>query len=89
MYHKDKKLYDLTRDASAPFLSFNTTQGRPDTAVMIAPKSTALIVVDMQNFFLDPRCNDHPLGVQAAERILEVVARCRVLGIQVRDHRTG
>ncbi|KAI1163171.1 Isochorismatase-like protein [Nemania serpens] len=83
VYYKDKKLYDLTRDASAPSLSFNTTQGRPDTAVMIGPKITALVVVDMQNFFLDPRCNDHPSGVQAAQRILEVVARCRVLGIQI------
>ncbi|KAI1202822.1 Isochorismatase-like protein [Nemania serpens] len=83
VYHKDKKLYDLTRNASAPSLSFNTTQGRPDTAVMIGPKITALVVVDMQNFFLDPRCNDHPAGIQAAERILEVVARCRVLGIQI------
>ncbi|KAJ8118253.1 hypothetical protein ONZ43_g4031 [Nemania bipapillata] len=83
VYHKDRKLYDLTRNELAPCLSFDTTQGRPDTGVMIAPKTTALVVVDMQNFFLHPECGKHPTGLEAAERIIEVVAKCRELGIQI------
>ncbi|KAI0108915.1 Isochorismatase-like protein [Nemania sp. FL0031] len=83
VYYQDKKLYDLTRDGLAPHFSFDTTQGRPETSVMIDPKTTALVVVDMQNFFLHPDCNDHPNGLEAADRITEVVAKCREIGIQI------
>lgn len=83
VYYQEKRLYDLTRDESAPCFSFGTTHGRPDTTIMIGPKTTALVVVDMQNFFLHPGCYDHPNGLEAAERIIETVAKCRELGIQV------
>ncbi|GAW25623.1 putative isochorismatase hydrolase [Rosellinia necatrix] len=83
VYYPDKKLYDLTRDGPAPSFSFETTQGRPGTTVNIQPEITALVVVDMQNFFLDQRCNNHPDGLKAAERIVEVVAKCRKLGIKI------
>ncbi|KAI1419860.1 Isochorismatase-like protein [Xylaria sp. FL1777] len=82
-YHKDKKLYDISRDALAPFFSFDTTQGRPDTTVLIGSQITALVIVDMQNFFLHPQCNDYPEGREAAERIVKVIAKCRKLGIQI------
>ncbi|KAJ8128188.1 hypothetical protein O1611_g5448 [Lasiodiplodia mahajangana] len=83
VYYQDKNLYDLTRHEQAPCFSFDTTQGRPETSVMIDPKTSALVVVDMQNFFLHPNCNNHPTGLEAAERTIEVVAKCRELGIQI------
>ncbi|TGJ84547.1 hypothetical protein E0Z10_g4242 [Xylaria hypoxylon] len=83
LYYKDKKLYDLSRDAIPPYFSFNATQGEPDTTVLIGSRLTALVVVDMQNFFLHPRCNDYPEGREAAERTAEVVDKARKLGIQI------
>ncbi|KAI1131823.1 Isochorismatase-like protein [Nemania abortiva] len=83
VYYQEKKLYDLTRNEPAPYFSFGTTQGRPDTTVMIGSKTAALVVVDMQNFFLHPDCNNHPNGLKAVEPIVEVVAKCRELGIQI------
>ncbi|KAI0426036.1 Isochorismatase-like protein [Xylaria sp. FL1042] len=82
-YYKDRKLYDVSRDAIDPFYSFDTTQGPPDTTVLIGVRLTALVIVDMQNFFLHPRCNDYPEGREAAERVLEVIAKCRELKIQI------
>ncbi|KAI0809909.1 Isochorismatase-like protein [Xylaria sp. FL0064] len=82
-YYKDKKLYDVSRDVTEPFYSFGTTQGQPDTTVLIGNRITALVIVDMQNYFLHPRCNDYPEGREAAERTLEVIAKCRQLNIQI------
>ncbi|KAI3340029.1 Isochorismatase-like protein [Ustulina deusta] len=83
VYHKDKKCYDISRDALGSCFSFNTTQGQPGTTVLTGSRLTALVVVDMQNFFLHPQCNDYPEGLEAAERTVEVVAKCRKLGIQI------
>ncbi len=83
VYHKDKKCYDISRDALGSCFSFNTTQGQPGTTVLAGSRLTTLVVVDMQNFFLHPQCNDYPEGLEAAERTVEVVAKCRKLGIQV------
>ncbi|RWA05124.1 hypothetical protein EKO27_g9986 [Xylaria grammica] len=83
VYYRDKELYDISRDAISPYFSFATTQGDPGTTVLIGLRLTALVVVDMQNFFLHPRCNDYPEGREAAERTAEVVDRARRLGIQI------
>lgn len=83
IYHPESKLYDLTRNAPAPFLAFGTTAGRPKTTVLIKPAITALVVVDMQNLFLHPRCNEHHGGLEAAKRTVKVIEKCRELGIQV------
>ncbi|KAI1392979.1 Isochorismatase hydrolase [Hypoxylon trugodes] len=82
-YDRGAKSYDLTRGDSSPGLTLRTTQGPTDTSLTVAPKLTALVVVDMQNFFLHPRCNDHPTGLHAAQRILEVVNKCREVGIKI------
>ncbi|KAI8629625.1 Isochorismatase hydrolase [Xylariaceae sp. FL1651] len=83
LYYSDTKSYDLTRNVSAPGYSIATTQGASDTTIILAPSLSALVVVDMQNFFLHPRCNDYPAGLDAADRILEVVKKCRDIGIQI------
>ncbi|KAI8952831.1 isochorismatase [Xylaria longipes] len=82
-YNPDARLYDLTRNKSHPNMSFGTTRGPPEISVKIAPELTALVVIDMQNYFLHPSCNDHPKGLEAANHILEVVAKCREARIKV------
>ncbi|OTB04774.1 hypothetical protein M426DRAFT_320363 [Hypoxylon sp. CI-4A] len=81
-YDKEKRRYDLTRGAS-PGFTIDTTRGPTNTSIMLAPNLSALVVVDMQNFFLHPRCNDHPSGLAAVDRTLEVVRRCRDVGIKI------
>jgi isochorismate hydrolase len=83
LYYKDKRLYDLTREAFKVGYGFSTTQGTPDTTVVLTPSMSALVVIDMQNFFLHPRCNDYPDGLEAAKRIVEAIKTCRELEIQV------
>ena len=60
-----------------------TTEGPKETSVTIDPESSALVVVDMQNFFLDPQCMDHPNGLNAVEPTIKVIEKCRDAGIQV------
>ncbi|KAI3324089.1 isochorismatase [Xylariaceae sp. AK1471] len=82
-YKPDAKLYDLTRDTSLTTMSFATSRGTPEVSVAIAPECTALVVIDMQNYFLHPSCNHHPTGIAAADRVLEVVKKCREAQIKV------
>ncbi|KAJ3560466.1 hypothetical protein NPX13_g9290 [Xylaria arbuscula] len=83
-YYKKFKLYDVSEGVHLdPAYVFQTTHDEPDTSVIVDIEETAaLVVVDMQNFFLHPRCNDYPEGIAAAKRTLEVVAKCRTLGIR-------
>jgi hypothetical protein len=91
-YHKPSKTYNLTRDphASEQKLNIATTHGPIDTKISISPDLSVLIVVDMQNYFLSPRCRDHPLGLTAAKKLAQaggVLEKCRELGIQARGKR--
>ncbi|XXH05404.1 hypothetical protein Hte_011830 [Hypoxylon texense] len=82
-YDSDAKLWNLTRGEHSPGFTIRTTEGPADTSITLAPASSALVVVDMQNFFIHPRCNDHPTGLAAVERTMEVVTRCREVGIKI------
>lgn len=97
-YHRKERLYDLTRGGggggggsdthedilpSAAPLTIRTTAGPPDTSMALAPHRTALVVVDMQNFFLHRRCRDHPTGRAAVAPTRAAVAACRRAGIRV------
>lgn len=83
-YTPATRTYNLTRDVSAPPFVFATTRGPPDTSVAVAPEHTALVVIDMQNYFLHPSCREHPPGLATVPHVLEVVAKCREVGIKVR-----
>jgi nicotinamidase-related amidase len=39
--------------------------------------------VDMQNFFLDSKCMDHPNGLKAVGPTIKAIEKCRELGIQI------
>ena len=81
-YSKSSKTYDLY-GGSVNKLSIPTTEGPGETSISIAPDSTALVIVDMQNFFLDSKCMKHPNGLKAIEPIIKVMEKCREAGIQV------
>lgn len=86
-YDKRTKTYDLTRGASSssssPPLKIALTQGVPGATLLVDPSRTALVVVDMQNFFLHPSCRSHPAGLAAVAPLLATVAGCRAAGVRV------
>jgi len=81
-YSKSTKTYDLSGRA-AKKLTISTSEGPKETSITIAPESTALVIVDMQNFFLDAKCMDHPNGLKAVEPTIKVLEKCREAGIQI------
>lgn len=84
IYTKSNQTYDLTRGATTPApLKVSLTQGPPGTSVLINPHATALVIVDMQNFFLHPSCRSHPTGLAAVAPLLDTIAACRATGVQV------
>jgi hypothetical protein len=87
-YHRPTKTYDLSRPSSSPNpkskkFTLSTTHGPPDTKITISPDLSAFVIVDMQNFFLSPKCRDHPLGLEAVKPTIRVIEKCREIGIQV------
>lgn len=91
-YDKRTKTYDLTRGASSssssssfsPPLNIALTQGGvPGATVLVDPSRTALVVVDMQNFFLHPSCRAHPAGLAAVAPLRETIAAARAAGVRV------
>jgi hypothetical protein len=81
-YSKTTKTYDIS-GGSAKKITIPTTEGPTETSVTIDPASSALVIVDMQNFFLDPQCMQHPSGLKAVEPTIKVIEKCREAGIQV------
>lgn len=81
-YSKASKTYDLTGDSKTN-LTFATTEGPKEVSVAISPESSALVIIDMQNFFLSPECRDHPTGLKAVEPTMRAIKKCREAGIQV------
>ncbi|KAI1105770.1 isochorismatase [Jackrogersella minutella] len=82
-YDSDARAYNLTRGVTSPSFTIRTTQGPADTSITLAPALSALVVVDMQNFFVHPMCNDHPTGLAAVERTLEVIRKCREIDVKI------
>jgi len=51
--------------------------------IIIAPKKTALIIIDMQNYFLHEACCDGKLGREMIPTMTEAVKACRKAGVPV------
>ncbi|KZP01055.1 Isochorismatase hydrolase [Calocera viscosa TUFC12733] len=51
--------------------------------IRIAGRKAALVVIDMQNFFLSPKIRDHPLGLKAVDPLLAIVPKLRELGVTI------
>ncbi|TVY62843.1 hypothetical protein LSUE1_G008435 [Lachnellula suecica] len=82
-YSQSSNTYDLS-GGSPKKLTIAATEGPEGTSFTISPESTALVIVDMQNFFLDTKCMHHPNGLKAVEPTIKLIAKCREAGIQVR-----
>lgn len=50
---------------------------------IIDPDTSVLIIVDMQNYFINPLYRNHTAGIAAIKPILKVIKRCRREGIQI------
>ncbi|TVY47137.1 Peroxyureidoacrylate/ureidoacrylate amidohydrolase [Lachnellula occidentalis] len=81
-YSQSSKTYDLS-GGSPKKLTVAATEGPEDTLLTISPEATALVIIDMQNFFLDGKCMEHPHGLKAVEPTIKVIEKCREAGIQV------
>ncbi|KAI0778242.1 Isochorismatase hydrolase [Trametes elegans] len=51
--------------------------------IRIAKQQTALVIVDMQNFFLHPDLRDHPTGLACVIPIMNLVASLRPHGVKI------
>lgn len=51
--------------------------------VTIDPSATCLVIVDMQNYFINPEYHTHPGGIAAIRPLLKTIQRCRETGIQI------
>ncbi|KAK4988053.1 hypothetical protein LTR28_007213 [Elasticomyces elasticus] len=82
-YIPSSKRFDLSR-GSARKLIVDADDGiRNHRGVMIDPARTVLVIIDMQNYFVHPKCRDHPGGIETIKPTLKVIEKCRKEGIQV------
>jgi len=51
--------------------------------IVIAPKKSALIIIDMQNYFLHEKCGNNKLGRDLIPATIESVKACRKAGMPV------
>lgn len=94
-WHYDCKtaIYDLSRrprgssSGAAKVLTVRTTAGAAGRRVSVAPARTTLVVIDTQNFFLHPRCRDHPSGLATVAPTKQLIRDCRAAGIEVGEKR--
>ncbi|KIJ57328.1 hypothetical protein M422DRAFT_148576 [Sphaerobolus stellatus SS14] len=85
-------LVDMTRSTATP-----PTDGNPpkkeekfldidvdgERKIRIDPKQSAIVIIDMQNFFLHPDLRAHPTGLACVDPLLKVVPRLREAGGRV------
>jgi len=88
-------LVDLSRtrplsedvDQSGPPLPLEAGQAEISVegqrTIRIDTKSTAMVIIDMQNFFLHPDLRDHSTGLKCVEPLTEAVPALRSLGIKI------
>lgn len=85
--------FDLTRPSSEAYslpspsrsLHIKTNNNPKALTVIASPQLTALVIIDMQNFFLSPALGRDPAGAghQAMSVLERLVPRCRAAGIRV------
>ncbi|KIJ53945.1 hypothetical protein M422DRAFT_241204 [Sphaerobolus stellatus SS14] len=54
-----------------------------DRKLRIDPKKSAIVIVDMQNFFLHPELLDHPGGLKAVDPLVKLVPFLRKAGVRI------
>ncbi|KAH9878943.1 hypothetical protein J1614_002378 [Plenodomus biglobosus] len=82
LYLPTTKKFDLSRGSQQKMVLECDVDDR-HTGFMISPGTSILIVVDMQNYFINPIYRHHLAGIAAIEPTLRVIERCRKEGIQI------
>jgi nicotinamidase-related amidase len=80
--------YDITHPATpdAPKIFPRLTLKTVDSFLTIAPSKTALVIIDLQNYFLSPALHRpaNSLGLQVVEKLKkEAIPACRKAGIPI------
>ncbi|PCH38006.1 Isochorismatase hydrolase [Wolfiporia cocos MD-104 SS10] len=88
-------LVDLTREThlskqgdgvQTPPLRLETQLDIPvdgERTVRVAKDKSAIVIIDMQNFFLHPDLRDHPTGLECVLPLMNVVPALRTQGIKI------
>lgn len=82
-YLPESRVFDLSRGSQKTLTLSNEDVNTPYDGIKIDPSKTCLAIVDMQNYFINPKFCVHPPGITAIAPILQVIKRCRSEGIQV------
>ncbi|KAH7379236.1 phosphatidylethanolamine-binding protein [Phaeosphaeria sp. MPI-PUGE-AT-0046c] len=83
LYLPATKKFDLSRGSPQKMVFECDEEERNHSGFMIDPATSILIVVDMQNYFINPIYRDHAAGIAAVEPTLKAIERCRKEGIQI------
>ncbi|KAJ6509506.1 Isochorismatase hydrolase [Mycena vitilis] len=90
-------LVDVSRTSHLPPESASNAQANPppltsdlldipvdgDRTVRVKRETTALVVIDMQNFFLHPELREHPTGLKCVDPLTKVVPVLRDAGMKI------
>lgn len=83
LYLPATKKFDLSRGSQKKMVFECDEEERNHSGFMIDPAKSILIVVDMQNYFINPIYRDHAAGIAAVEPTIKAIERCRKEGIQI------
>ncbi|KAJ7900316.1 Isochorismatase hydrolase [Mycena olivaceomarginata] len=90
-------LVDVSRTSQLPPSGSGNTQVEPppltsalldipvdgERTVRVKREATALVVIDMQNFFLHPELRDHPTGLKCVDPLLKAIPALRDAGVKI------
>jgi len=83
LYNHTANVFDLTRYGSPNPITLPTLSDR-NSSIIIAPERTALVIVDMQNYFLDPELSPGAkAGRAAVPPTLELIDAFRAKGMKI------
>ena len=72
-YSAKTKMYDLSWNTQGKIFQLDVTRGPSGISFTVDLNITALVIIDIQNFFLYLSCNNHPMGVAASQQTLCVI----------------
>jgi nicotinamidase-related amidase len=82
-YLPESRLFDLSRQSTRTLTLPNHEANATYHGIKIDPDRSALVIVDMQNYFINPEYCHHPPGIATIGPLLATIERCRREGIQI------
>ncbi|EKM83902.1 hypothetical protein AGABI1DRAFT_110512 [Agaricus bisporus var. burnettii JB137-S8] len=58
-------------------------KGDPKRRIRVSNEKSALVVVDMQNFFLHPDLRNHPKGLACVQPLMDIIPKMRDRGMKI------